>query len=961
MKVTKGKKKYRREVQKLSWERDENTVGPDPPVSLLVSKLSPLTTVQEVILQFRTFGELAETKLQIDPSNGASLGLCRVVYRKNPKNFEAAIEAAKKALKSMHGNKLGGVIINVEVDDDGALCDLKFKELVNEREEARAASASAAKAHTIASTSVSLSTEPTGPRTSQREDAPQREHHDREPRDDRYRSESKKYGRESAYKARDTSKISNSTSETNKRLGDLAYIFIPGKYLPLHKVTAQDLQIHFSGKKNRDIFTDHYGFYVLFDDDERAVHAHKTMDKSTFLGYRLYMELHKAKKPAATIHQKPLGGAFKKTFQPVKTVRDPIMETTNRVIKELQEVFLRDIRSRIAGPALLEFLDPANFRASINNTAPEPSTEVPNGGAKPDIAVENAKLGTDLTESRAKKLADVLMNIPRRKKTKTADKDVGRMQLSHRMDHHTVCSDASDASDDDSREVRSDRPSSIAASVDFEEDGNNTPMRQMKTKVTARKLIQKKVIKDLSSESDSADIMGDRSPPESQAADKTLEINVLIQNGSVQNGDYSPLVRRHEVDFTSSSEDEAPSGLMDTKVLKTATAPAPAATMSNDNLKNPISTATLVDELTHVAATDASEQDDAKPRKSKTKKSKRRPFIEKKNKKLVAPPVVPQATYESSAEQSSSDEEVQEPDAVNIGATADEDEVVLDLDGIQSIVKDAEDYHFLTEILRDVHPAKIKDIFLWSWQQKETKAAHADGVKGVTKQLKDTGYNRVNETGSAKTEGWYAIPDIEKSYYLPNRNRAVASEPGLVNTSSRMNRANNRRQAAGIEAQRQTLDAQTDLLRFNALKSRKKQLKFSRSAIHDWGLYALEPIERGEMVIEYVGEIIRQQVADHREKRYERQGIGSSYLFRIDEELVIDATKSGNIARFINHSCDPSCTAKIITVYGQKKIVIYAQRDIALGEEITYDYKFPLEDEKIPCLCGSVICRKYLN
>ena len=57
----------------------------------------------------------------------------------------------------------------------------------------------------------------------------------------------------------------------------------------------------------------------------------------------------------------------------------------------------------------------------------------------------------------------------------------------------------------------------------------------------------------------------------------------------------------------------------------------------------------------------------------------------------------------------------------------------------------------------------------------------------------------------------------------------------------------------------------------------------------------MERIARGEMVIEYVGEVIRAAVADRREKQYERQGIGSSYLFRIDEELVVDATKKGNL------------------------------------------------------------------
>ena len=85
-------------------------------------------------------------------------------------------------------------------------------------------------------------------------------------------------------------------------------------------------------------------------------------------------------------------------------------------------------------------------------------------------------------------------------------------------------------------------------------------------------------------------------------------------------------------------------------------------------------------------------------------------------------------------------------------------------------------------------------------------------------------------------------------------------------------------------------------------------------------------------------------------------------------------------SRLINHSCDPNCTAKIITISGEKKIVIYAKQDIELGDEITYgachvfstalfalnapllaDYHFPIEQDKIPCLCGSAKCRGTLN
>ena len=173
---------------------------------------------------------------------------------------------------------------------------------------------------------------------------------------------------------------------------------------------------------------------------------------------------------------------------------------------------------------------------------------------------------------------------------------------------------------------------------------------------------------------------------------------------------------------------------------------------------------------------------------------------------------------------------------------------------------------------------------------------------------------RVHLTGSARTEGYYKISHAEKSAYVAQyATRGAAADPSESQpqqpkptmTSSRSNRANARRQAQGLEEINQVQRAMAlskgepaaaELsMKFNQLQTRKKHLRFARSPIHDWGLYAMERISRGEMVIEYVGEVIRAQVADKREKAYERQGIGSSYLFRIDEDLVVDATKKGNL------------------------------------------------------------------
>ncbi|XP_047250354.1 histone-lysine N-methyltransferase ATXR7 isoform X13 [Capsicum annuum] len=171
--------------------------------------------------------------------------------------------------------------------------------------------------------------------------------------------------------------------------------------------------------------------------------------------------------------------------------------------------------------------------------------------------------------------------------------------------------------------------------------------------------------------------------------------------------------------------------------------------------------------------------------------------------------------------------------------------------------------------------------------------------------------------------------------------------------SARTNRVRLRNLIAAAEG--------ADLLKATQLKARKKRLRFQQSKIHDWGLVALEPIDAEDFVIEYVGELIRRRVSDIREHYYEKIGIGSSYLFRLDDDYVVDATKRGGIARFINHSCEPNCYPKVISVEGEKKIFIYAKRHIAAGEEITYNYKFPLEEKKIPCNCGAKRCRGSMN
>lgn len=139
------------------------------------------------------------------------------------------------------------------------------------------------------------------------------------------------------------------------------------------------------------------------------------------------------------------------------------------------------------------------------------------------------------------------------------------------------------------------------------------------------------------------------------------------------------------------------------------------------------------------------------------------------------------------------------------------------------------------------------------------------------------------------------------------------------------------------------------------------------SRVHGCGLFCDYPFIKGELVAEYIGEYVCHAVADLREKQYAKQRI-QDYQFRINESLVIDATLRGGYARYVNHSCTPNCESKIVDgppgKEHLKRVMIISQRNINAGEELTYDYQFPLEmdlDSRIPCNCGSKLCRGFMN
>lgn len=125
------------------------------------------------------------------------------------------------------------------------------------------------------------------------------------------------------------------------------------------------------------------------------------------------------------------------------------------------------------------------------------------------------------------------------------------------------------------------------------------------------------------------------------------------------------------------------------------------------------------------------------------------------------------------------------------------------------------------------------------------------------------------------------------------------------------------------------------------------------------GAFATRHIPAGLQLIEYTGERLTPSEAEARYPEVEGER-HHTYLFAIDDRVVVDAAVGGNEARFINHSCAPNCDA----VIEDGEIWIETLRDIFPGEELAYDYAYVLAErhtraarKRYPCNCGAAMCR----
>jgi histone-lysine N-methyltransferase SETD1 len=1028
-----------------------------------VSGFNPLIAFNKVTTIFASYGEIAESSNKMHPETGTYLGFATFRYRDSKPNRTrpvpiSASDAAKRAVRMMHGKRIEANQIKVEFDPEGRKSARMIEEaLAKSKEEA------------LLSPVVAKVPIPTGPRP--KEGAPVRlsgppptaPKAPRGPPAQRSISVT-----ETAVvpqvPVRPRSKMLDMEPVLSRISKTQPYIWVKREHVPVMFSIIEHFKKRLKMYKYEDILLDNTGYYILFrDSDYGRVEAQRCMQANETLLFNYVLKMHlylygsagqdavptssstrrRSRSPhrRTTIDHKQSDEHDRRRKEEERRRKrkrdaeadleeekkrraqnfDPVKEAVNKVTKEMVEILLGHIRTKVATPTLVDFLDPAKHvekRRKLGLRGPGgvnvPALIFEDSDDRSPIGTPNSR--ADPIERRTARL-DV-SRLPRIKRTngeprRKVFKDPFARQRAAprgiRSLHYRLRDDSEDESEDDTE-----NRDSVARDT---EEPESRPRSRMGTE-----------------DAELREDYGSWGPPEE---DSMTEVSFAVDSFNLQ--------RKRKLDLE-----------VETAVKRQKKTDEELFGVSIDGITADLPSPISEDIILPDAPDGEKETDDSrmstpapgglkgkkKPAAKTKKKSKKQIFEEREALKKQQQEIFEEeAAVKEEAGDAVEDAEAvaEEPKAEtrkagvdskpsredskprldeNLYSTQPEPALclpsrfTLDLDSFSSLSLGDKDRPDFTKLRKKFAPSSLGDPELWLWTQ--ARMRELNSADGNTKHaIGIEGYYVPNSTGSARTEGVKKILNSEKSKYLPHHIKVkkareerqatavgkggkdaaaaaaeaarLAAEALVAKGNSRANRLNNRRFAADLNDQRKMLAQDSDVLRFNQLKKRKKPVKFARSAIHNWGLYAMENIAKEDMIIEYVGEEVRQQIADLREARYMKSGIGSSYLFRIDENTVIDATKKGGIARFINHSCMPNCTAKIIKVEGTKRIVIYALRDIAQSkfplstarpkfgtreltdttdEELTYDYKFEREIgslDRIPCLCGTAACKGFLN
>jgi SET domain-containing protein len=144
-----------------------------------------------------------------------------------------------------------------------------------------------------------------------------------------------------------------------------------------------------------------------------------------------------------------------------------------------------------------------------------------------------------------------------------------------------------------------------------------------------------------------------------------------------------------------------------------------------------------------------------------------------------------------------------------------------------------------------------------------------------------------------------------------------------------------------------------------ASKTSPRKVLVKQSGVHGKGVYANQAFKRGDVIIEYRGEIISWDEALERHP-HDPTDPNHTFYFHLDDGHVIDGKHKGNAAKWINHACDPNCEAD----QDGNRVFIKALRAIKPGQELFYDYGLIIDEritaklkKEYACWCGSPKCK----
>lgn len=746
--------------------------------------------------------------------------------------------------------------------------------------------------------------------------------------------------------------------DISTQLANDPYIFIDCQSVPLLTSILPHMKKRLKNYTFDDIRIDKTGYYVVFKNSftgkMEAERCFRAVNHTEFFNYNMSMQLclPRTTRPSTPVDRKrsPSPERNSRRIQQRKAEEDalrrrredeadleeekkqraknfdPVMAAVQVVQREMMEHLIRHIRTQVAAPSLSDFLDPANHvtkRRQLNIDLADDEDDTPMTDAFDTSRVGTPNSRADPIERRTGRFEAKALPKIRKSKTKGmphrstfvdpfSRKRASVSRPAFRSLHHRLKSLDSDFESDDDTDAKTlaaaeaeateSRPQSrMSTDEDSWLPGEDDSMTEASLAIVDKSLSRKRKL------ISAADIASKRQ--------KKLDDDNL---------------RELSEDVSAEAE------LADDNDSTFSRSQTPLSTAAKGSKKK-------VAKSKHTIAKPTLEEQESWSQNAGDEETPERLAVARK---LPVVPREPQQYNERIFATEPLTKALTLPEGFKPDITA--------LDLLRVGGNDAPD---IAKLTRKFQMAEIGHADLWLWQKQRIRELNTSD-RTLSKPVSINGYYVPNATGCARTEGVKKILNSEKSKYLPHHLKVkkvreerearvkngkdststavdaskIAAEKLIAKGNSRANRATNRRYVADLNDQKKTLGQDSDVFKFNQLKKRKKPVKFARSAIHNWGLYTMEDIHKDDMIIEYVGEEVRQQISEIRENRYLKSGIGSSYLFRIDENTVIDATKKGGIARFINHSCMPNCTAKIIKVEGSKRIVIYALRDITMSK-----------------------------